>query len=299
MKTLFLTLTTDCNRQCGYCFYVTGRQRKAPKRLDKGMILDFASSLKRYDELYDVIITGGEPFLVENLFEIIEGLSGFKLQAIIVTNGDFLSGETILKAKEAGAFALSISIDSFKDGKNLLQRVKKEILESQIPTTIITPITRTNIWELEDILHLSKLFYGGHILQPAFIPEDDPSYDKLSINKCTPHERRELKRILGLWSETFGTRNYTRLIDEFYNLYPSKNRSAEKPNPDFCPMGTEVLVLNSDGSIIPCFHREDLYIGNILNVDFCEISKEMYKFSETLIEAPCFGEHCISLFTNI
>jgi radical SAM protein with 4Fe4S-binding SPASM domain len=63
-------------------------------------------------------------------------------------------------------------------------------------------------------------------------------------------------------------------------------------------MGEQTFMIDSDGSVYPCFHRRDMKAGNILDDSIDAIDAKLGHFYQDLKDAPCFGEHCISLFTN-
>lgn len=61
-------------------------------------------------------------------------------------------------------------------------------------------------------------------------------------------------------------------------------------------MGTNDIIIDSDGDIFPCFHRQDLLVGNILKESLKDILLRMGGVAIQLKNAPCLGEHCLSLF---
>ena len=64
-------------------------------------------------------------------------------------------------------------------------------------------------------------------------------------------------------------------------------------------MGTQGLVIDADGAVYPCFHRHDLLAGNLMHDPWETIVKRLRNMGEPLLGAPCFGEHCLSMFAGI
>ncbi|OGL43231.1 MAG: hypothetical protein A2042_06090 [Candidatus Schekmanbacteria bacterium GWA2_38_11] len=292
METLFIVLTTECNRSCPFCFYVTGYQRRVEEKLNVDLIANFLDYLKKFG-LRQVIFTGGEPLIRKDLFTVIKISSEKGLQNLLITNGDFLHDEIIPKLMKSGVNALLINFHSLKEQKNqsLIPVIKKLSAIRTIPITLTTPVTKKNLEEIEKIYQFSKSLSIGQIFQPAFIPQSNPSFKELSLRKADEREWSIIKKTLNKWAEDLGTEDYVKLI---YDLYEGKN-----PKPKNCTMGTNAFVLNADGNLIPCFHRGNLVIGNILKDRFDDILNNLYKLSSELSEAKCFGEHCISLFTHL
>lgn len=292
METLFIVLTTECDRTCPYCFYVTGHQKKAESKLSPESISSFLDCLKKTG-LKQVIFTGGEPFLWKDLFVALKSSSGMGFHNLLITNGNFLSEEIFPEIVESGINAICVTVNSLEGekNKNLMRAIKGISGSGLVHVTLITPITRKNLREIESIYNFSRSLSIGQIFQPAFIPENSQSFKQLSLKNLDKENFELLKKTLNRWANDFGAKNYTELI---YNLYEGKFLKPEK-----CSMGTDAFVLNANGDLLPCFHREELVIGNIIKDRFDEILKNLNKFSDKLSKAPCFGEHCVSLFTNL
>jgi hypothetical protein len=64
-------------------------------------------------------------------------------------------------------------------------------------------------------------------------------------------------------------------------------------------MGTESIVVDASGEVLPCFHRRDLAAGNLLEDDPLRVIERARRAAAALRPAPCFGEHCISLFSHL
>jgi MoaA/NifB/PqqE/SkfB family radical SAM enzyme len=66
---LIYFVTSRCNAKCDFCFYYTELNKKVPEELKLEEIEEIT---KKYGKLYQVILTGGEPFLRSDLPEIAE-----------------------------------------------------------------------------------------------------------------------------------------------------------------------------------------------------------------------------------
>src|SRR3989304_7505410 len=117
METLFIVLTTECNKDCLYCFYITGYQEKVESKLSPESISGFLDCLKKIG-LRQVIFTGGEPFLCKDIFVELKISSGMGLHNLLITNGSFLSEKIFPEIVESGVNAISVSVDSLEGEKN-------------------------------------------------------------------------------------------------------------------------------------------------------------------------------------
>ncbi|MCJ7809661.1 MAG: heme b synthase, partial [Desulfobulbaceae bacterium] len=113
-----------------------------------------------------VILTGGEPLLREDLFDLAEYGNQIGLRMVMATNGTLLTPEIVERMKSSGIKRVSISIDgadeqqhdrfrnvpgAIKGALEGIDQLKKRGVEFQINTTV----ARHNLEEIEQILKLA------------------------------------------------------------------------------------------------------------------------------------------------
>lgn len=101
-----------CNLACGYCNEYDKTSDPVPletmkKRLDR--LASFGTSV--------ITISGGEPLLHPQIFEIISHIRGRGMVAGLISNGYYMTRENIRKLNRAGLEYLQISIDNVKPDK--------------------------------------------------------------------------------------------------------------------------------------------------------------------------------------
>lgn len=131
---LILFVTTKCNLRCKHCFfsYALNKEVQELKPKDVKKIMDnYSGSLK------NIIITGGEPFLNENLVDIVSNLKSDSVS--IPTNGncpDLIlekTEEIMKKIKTVGKVNISVSLDGPENIHDNIRGVKnshKKALET-------------------------------------------------------------------------------------------------------------------------------------------------------------------------
>ena len=67
-KTAFIFITNRCQAKCQHCFYIDELNKAIQDELSLGEYKKLAKNLEK--EIKQVIITGGEPFLRKDIFEI-------------------------------------------------------------------------------------------------------------------------------------------------------------------------------------------------------------------------------------
>lgn len=157
-------LTRACNLACRHCRAdaVTGPD---PDELTTDEAKNFIDQLAEYGKPI-LILTGGEPLLRDDIYEIAAYGTDKGLRVVFATNGTLVTREVARHLKAAGIQRISVSIDgsdagthddfrcedgSFQAAMAGIQIIKDEGIGFQINTTI----TRRNIDQIPGILELA------------------------------------------------------------------------------------------------------------------------------------------------
>jgi len=113
---LFWECTLKCNLGCQHCGSSCGLENKSQEELSTDEIKNvFASIAKDFDPKQIIIaVTGGEPLLRKDLFEVMKYANELGFSWGMVTNGTLLSTKIVEKMKEAIMSTISISLDGLK-----------------------------------------------------------------------------------------------------------------------------------------------------------------------------------------
>ena len=105
LPTVFVSVTDKCNSRCALC----GIWKSTGNELTPAVIEESIAGLRHFGLRY-VVITGGEPLMRSDLFDVLERLSGRGLDLILCTNGILLKRrlEEVAKYFEA----VVVSLDS-------------------------------------------------------------------------------------------------------------------------------------------------------------------------------------------
>jgi heme b synthase len=164
LKLLAWEVTRRCNLDCAHC-RAASRYGEYPGELTR------EAGFRLLDELVSlgrpiVILTGGEPLLRPDIFELASYGSLLGLRMVLATNATLVTDETARKLMEAGIKRVSVSIDgpeaeshdsfrrvpgAFAGALAGIAAMKRVGLEFQINTTI----TRGNLPQIEDIHRLA------------------------------------------------------------------------------------------------------------------------------------------------
>ncbi|MFB6075652.1 MAG: radical SAM protein [Candidatus Aenigmatarchaeota archaeon] len=128
---LSLEVTGKCNLECKYCCrYGVNNQQSINNELDKEDLLKIITQANDLN-IHELRITGGEPFLSSNLFEIINNFDG---SVKTFTNGTLLNKKQFKKIKKSNLQEVTVSLDGLKNQ----DKVRKGSNHIQILDTIRT-----------------------------------------------------------------------------------------------------------------------------------------------------------------
>ncbi|MCE8424884.1 MAG: heme b synthase [Candidatus Methanoperedens sp.] len=288
-------LTNACNLACIHC-RASAIKEPSPDELSTEQAKHFIDKLVEYRPI--LILTGGEPLLRPDVYEIANYATGHGLRVVLATNGTLLTSAIAKKLKEAGIQRVSISIDgatkemhdtfrgepgAFEAALSGIDILKKEGLSFQINTTI----TKRNLSDIPRIYDLAielkasahHIFLlvptgrGEEIESEEIPPEEyervlnwfyDKSKDKNIQLKatCAPH----YFRIMRQRAKAEGIR----ITSETHGLEAMTKG---------CLGGSAFCFISSRGDVYPCGYLPAL-AGNIRKQPFKMIWEKSKVFSD-------------------
>jgi heme b synthase len=158
-------LTRNCNLGCLHCrasATLGPYEGELTTTQCKGILDDIASF-----STPTIILTGGEPLMREDIFDIIAYGNARGLRLVIAVNGTLLGSSTALKLKDAGIKRVSLSLDGkdreshdrFRAVEGSFEAVTKAagiLAGTGLPFQINTTVTSFNVEDLADIYGLVR-----------------------------------------------------------------------------------------------------------------------------------------------
>ncbi|MGE5554842.1 MAG: radical SAM protein [Methanocella sp.] len=158
-------VTRECNLKCSHC-YINATDKKATDELTT------KEAKEVIDQIYQVsspllILSGGEPLLRPDIFELIEYGSKKGLKIGLGSNGYLIDDACAKRLKEAGIATVSISIDSsipqqhdeFRGVKGAWERAVnacKALRKHGVLVQVNTTLTHDNYNQINDIMTLAE-----------------------------------------------------------------------------------------------------------------------------------------------
>jgi radical SAM enzyme (rSAM/lipoprotein system) len=122
----FWETTLCCNLNCKHCGSSCGMDKKGVELTAENILKVFRNIAENYDpKKIMVAVTGGEPLLRKDLFDIMKEVSSLGFPWGMVTNGMLVDEEIVQKAFEAGMKTVSVSLDGLEASHNYLRNNDK------------------------------------------------------------------------------------------------------------------------------------------------------------------------------
>jgi len=256
--------------------------------MDESAILDALDRLAALG-VKQLIVTGGEPLLREETMTLVRKAGYLHMERLILTNGDLLDERTVPPILACGVEGLSISINSMTEAKRLEQALARLRKSPCLRLTATIVFNKNNTGDLRALYDWARRMRLGTILQPAYIPSNSDRFEQLSPQHLSEGQWEVVDKLLREWGAAEKTGDYA---DYILSLYGRGGNTK----PKHCAMGSQAIVIDCDGAVYPCFHRRDLKAGDLLKTPGEEILENLERSSRKICSAPCYGEHCVSLF---
>ena len=154
-------VTLKCNLKCPHC-YINAAERKLPDELSTDAAKMLMHQITEVSRPL-LILSGGEPLLREDIFELLKYGKELGLRMAMASNGMLIDEHIAKKLKETGISTVSISLDSsiperhdeFRGVKGSWEyaiRAIKALRKSDIQVQVNTTVTKQNYDEIENIM---------------------------------------------------------------------------------------------------------------------------------------------------
>ena len=256
MKYLDIEPTSICNLKCPFCFGPKNERNKT--EISIGIWKSFLKEFKSLG-VGNVVISGGEPLLYDNLFELFHYLKSLNFNVVISTNGR-LKDKLFSIAQYCDW--ISLPIDGISDEISHLMRTDyytaDEILNTahelkakngSLRIKIGTVATKKNIHEIAQI---------GKVLE-----RNINAFDTWKIYQYTP--RRKQKRLQE--EHVISNNQFNELSNLLRKYFSQKMRLVISSNQSrsnaYC-----FVYQNGDVNLVNMGEDfGDLYVGNVKNLD--------------------------------
>ena len=309
-------ITDYCYQRCKHCYIFSENNCKALDSMNWEQIQDtFYNCLdfcKVYDRLPYFYITGGDPILHPNFWELLKLLKAHEIPFTILGNPFHLNDEVCRELKLLGCEKYQLSLDGMRETHDWFRKpgsfdITLEKIEcikrAEIRAVVMTTVSGTNIEEIPDII--DTVANKADVFAFA-------RYCPTSEEKDTNIEPMRYRELLQLCDKKFkeyeaqGCATYFNKKDHLWTLYEYETGTFKLPeNADKdtiyggCNCGNCHLTILPNGDIFACRRVQNSKVGNafsdrIADVWVCEMEQyrdyaKFEKCSKCELKAWCRG----------
>ena len=284
-------LTNACNLRCKHCYQ--GSYTKDIVSLENFEKILYETK-NFFGIIQNILITGGEPFIVPNIIDYLHIASKYCKQIMILTNGTLLTEEILSQAlvKTNGKLnRIQVSLEGPK-------QINDNIRGIGIYDKVREAIRLINNMNIRSIVSCTISGYNyNHIIElyDDLIKQDAPKV--LWFDRCIPFRNMD---ILTLEQFEVFIRDLTQLYNNYHknNLptIPATNRALEFFARDdcekiyHCGAGVKAFTIMHTGDVMLC-RRLNTVVGNVLNQGWATILDQIAPEIEAVHQCP---DECMS-----
>jgi radical SAM protein with 4Fe4S-binding SPASM domain len=268
--------TRRCNLRCGHCYLDSTELRSG-----SGGELTTSEGIALLDEIAEyasgamLVLSGGEPLLREDVYQLAEHASASGLSVVVGTNGTLLDAYAARKLVESGVRGVGISLDSLKAERHDsfrgvrgawektvqgIEECRKSGLDFQLQTTA----TRANYREIPALIEFAYEM-GARVFNLFFLVCTGRGE---KMTDLSPQQYHDLLRYLAQ-NQGYGDMmvrarcapHFARFMHEHTNKLPLIRG---------CLAGINYCRVAPDGGVTPCPYLP-VTLGNVREASFREI----------------------------
>ena len=277
-----LHLTERCNLRCRHCYQGEKRPDEMSLSEIKSALEEVSDMLKDWTQSYDIAftssfnVTGGEPFLRQDIFKVLEELKNVGFDTYILSNGTLITRDIAIGLAELGVKGVQVSIegpevvhDEIRGAGSFSAAIKgiRNLLDAGTEVTLNTTLSDINAPFFMDTIDLASSLGVQRLGFSRLVPSGS---GKDLLNRMLKREVLEdlYNNIFSL--NTGGLRIVTGdpVASQLKEPYDG---DADSPWPTGgCAAGVSGLTVLQDGTVTPC-RRLPVPIGNIRKDSLREI----------------------------
>jgi len=269
LREIILSVTNRCNLRCAMCQIpeMEDGNEMSTAQL-KGVIRD---SLVLGPD--NVVFSGGEPLLRDDILELISFASGYKINTCLTSNGTLITEGMARKLSSCGIGVVNVSIEGPEEihdslrGKGSFKKAEealKNLLRNKIEATIATVVCRDNYQALPFIMELAHRFSVNTVkFQPfsdIFLMDKERKRRFIFTEDIRLESRKIIEQVIDLacrYKVSTNPDSYLRSIPDYLGGY------RQAYHPDGCPALRYSCPITCDGRVLLCWVLSDKSIGSV------------------------------------
>jgi radical SAM/SPASM domain protein of ACGX system len=276
-------LTNRCDCRCKHCYIYNGNKEISGEELGfdqcVSVLDDFILFCKRIDKNPTLSLTGGDPLLYPEIWELLKIVHEKKIPFSILGNPFYLTDEVCKKLKQLGCVFYQMSLDGLKDTHDFFRKpgswdatidAMGILKKHTISTIIMSTVSKINYKEIPELI---EFVVKNGVSTYAFARYCPTKFD-VEQNISPTEYRIFLDNVWNTFQRFLKSGTSFTLKDHLWTPYlwekgllkidSGKNRECVNNG---CHLGASHLTLLPDGTFFAC-RRFESPLGNVKNNSF-------------------------------
>ncbi len=274
-------VTEKCNLRCRHCYQsVTAREMSL---LEIRAALDNVGDAIRgwatdyeFDVSPSLHITGGEPLVRRDIFDVVEHGRARGFTVSLMSNGTLVDADRARRIKASGVADVQVSIEGLEETHDFIRgdgSFRKalagiaNLVAQGVDTNLNVTVSRLNSGEVAELVALARGIGAGGVAFSRLVPTGGG--ESLSRAMLSSEEvaalYEEIRRYDGEGGPVVTSRDPLAAVAGIDGEIPQ----VEVPVGG-CAAGMFGVTIGSDGTIMPC-RRMDMPVGSILEQSFRDL----------------------------
>ncbi|MDD5730115.1 MAG: radical SAM protein [Candidatus Omnitrophica bacterium] len=272
-------VTRGCNLKCRHCYRDAGLPAADELSTAEGFELLKQVAACGFNT---IILSGGEPLLRKDIFELIACARGNGLRPVLGTNATLIDAAVARQLKKAGLARVGISLDSvdaaahndfrqqedaWQNTVSAMEALRREGLDFQVHTTV----TRMNLKGINEVTDFGVL--KGALAHHVFFLVPAGRGKNISDAAITKKEYYLLLKKLAMKQKTSGIEVKPVCAPQFMALENNREERGEKRYSRGCLAGIAYACVLPNGDVHPCPYLP-VRAGNVRETKLTELWKD-------------------------
>lgn len=274
-------ITDRCNWRCKHCYQTDDYLENELDTEGLFHILNqYIDIIKLWGIKGSINISGGEPFIRKDIFQILEKIHENKdiiPHLGILTNGSFITKEIARRLKELDVRVVQVSLEGAKEtndeirGKGSFEKIfnaVKILVEEGIYTIISFTSSRKNYKDFPKVAELGKEIGVNVVWTDRLVPYGHGK--QLKEEMLEPLEVKGHYENIHTISKKLREMRSKTDVPTHRSLYFLAAEDRMLHRSYICPAGENITIVMPNGDAFPC-RRMPIKVGNLMKQSFFEI----------------------------
>lgn len=277
-------ITDKCDQRCKHCYIYSRDEETSCSEMKVDLLTDifydFLETCGRMHRKPSFVLTGGDPLLYEQIWELLEVFKQNNIRFVILGNPFHLSETVAIRLHELGCTGYQMSLDGLRDTHDKIRMPGSyDATLSKIPiinaagikSTIMTTVSKTNINEVPNLVEVVHKHHVGSFGFNRYCP----SPNDVNLLPTATEYKDFLEKMWEEFRRFKDSDTHFILKDHLWKLFLFEKglfntEYEENVILDGCHCGITHMTILPNGKVYAC-RRSDTLVGNVLKQSLYDI----------------------------